>query len=406
MRHLLFPLALALVSGASVVSGQIDSDIFTLEVPELGIHIVQGGSAVIPGTAPGHVQVRIALPPTQVSYGNVFARVNTEAANTIMTVRGTSNGLLCDLDLTRQQAIRFRGGRNSVEVGVVDNRGRLRYSSFLIDLAAQAQVRRGADPIAARRGSTRHALLIGVARYLENGTGVRNLATADRDASLLRDFLVSPGGGFQTDHVTLLLNEDATASRIRQALATLATVAAPDDMVAIFIAGYGIPAPEDPRRYYLLAHDSRPQELQGTALPLAELEDFFGRSLKARSVATFLDVARPTPFVRPGMSTTTLVHQYLSRLAGGGTRAVLAAADVGQTASAGEATATVGTFTREIVAGLGGSADENRDGTVTFGELSAFVRSEVRRSTGGEQSPVGSPGEGEGLALAGLLARP
>ena len=38
--------------------------------------------------------------------------------------------------------------------------------------------------------------------------------------------------------------------------------------------------PDNPRKQYLLAHDSRTDELGGTALPFTEIEDFYGRALR------------------------------------------------------------------------------------------------------------------------------
>src|SRR4051812_39877030 len=91
----------------SVAIGQTDTaSVFTFEIPEMGVHLNGGASAALPGANPSHLQVRINLPPSQVSYGNVFSRINTESANVVMTLTGTSKGLLCDFDLTRRQGFR------------------------------------------------------------------------------------------------------------------------------------------------------------------------------------------------------------------------------------------------------------------------------------------------------------
>jgi tetratricopeptide (TPR) repeat protein len=51
-----------------------------------------------------------------------------------------------------------------------------------------------------------------------------------------------------------------------------------------------------------------------------------------------------------------------------------------------------GIFTYYVVKGLEGSADENRDGRVTADELGEYVRTEVRRATGGKQNPTADRG--------------
>ena len=393
----------------SIAVGQSDTaSLFTFEIPEMGVRLNGGASVALPGGNPTHVQVRIALQPTQVAYGNVFSRINTESANVVMTVTGTATGVLCDFDLTRREGFRFRAGRNSVEVAVQDNRGRLRYASFLIELSgAASEAARTAAPVSVVAGD-RYAIIVGISRYRAAAAGFKNLAFAGRDAAAMRDFLESPeGGGYRADHVELLLDEDATLERLKGALGRIASRATAKDMLVVYLSGYAMADSEDPRRSYLLVHDSRPEELRETALSFSDIEDFYGRALKATSSVTFLDVARSAPFARAGSATNTLVHQYLSRFASGGARAVLAAADVGQVSWESDAPAADGRgfFARAVLDGLRGAADTNRDGTVTFGEVSAFVRAEVRKSTAGQQIPVAIEENGGTFALAGLKAR-
>jgi hypothetical protein len=393
-----------------IVDGQSGTreELFTFEIPELGVRLKEGASVALPGGNPGHIQIRIGLQPTQVSYGNVFSRINTESANVVMTLTGTTSGVLCDFDLSRRPGFRLRNGRNSVEIGVQDNRGRLRYTSFLIELSGAAtEATKSLPPISVPKGE-RYALVVGVSRYRAATIGLRNLATPDRDASGVRDFLMSPAGGsYGADHIELLLDEDATVQRVRQALASVARRATANDMVVVYLSGYAVSDVEDPRRSYLLVHDSNPNELGESAVAFSDIEDFYGRTLKAGTVVTFLDVARNAPFMRAASPTNTLVHQYLMRFAGGDGRAVLAAADVGQTSWETQEPGADGrgVFVRALVDGLRGAADPNRDGTVTFGELATFVRDQVRKSTGGQQSPVGTSGPGESIALAGLRVR-
>jgi hypothetical protein len=323
-----------------------------------------------------------------------------------MTTSATETGIACDLDLTRRQGFRLKIGRNSVEIAVQDRRGRVRYASFLLEQSVQAADTRNSLPVLAASGE-RYALVVGVARYRTAAAGLKNLAFADRDAAALRDFLTSPAGGYKSQNVVLLMNEDATLEGIRAALAEMATRATRDDMAVVYLSGEGVADPDDLRRHYLLAHDSRADALAETALLFSEIEDFFGRALKARTAVTFLDVARSNVLPRATPGVNNLVHQYLSRYASGDSRAVLAAADVGESSWDSESTNDGrSVFARYVLQGLHGEADPNRDGTVTFGELKAYVRDQVRKATGGQQSPVGTLGDSDALALAGLRARP
>lgn len=401
-------LALTMLLGFSAVESGSQGDgasVFTLEIPASNFRVNGNASATLPPGNPTHLQIHVNLPASQTGYGNIFTRINTESAAVIMTTSATATGINCDFDLTRRQGFRLKPGRNSVEIAVQDLRGRLRYASFLLDMSAQAAETRAAAAVAESTGE-RYAVVLGIARYRSATAGVRNLAFSDRDASGFRDFLVSPEGGYPADHVALLLNEDATLARIREAIANVSSRATPDDLVTVFVSGHGVTDPDDPRKNYLLAHDSRPGELAETAIPFAELEDFYGRMLKAKTAITFLDVAHANALARAVPGANTLVHQYLMRYAGGGSRGVLAAADVGQSAFETQADGEQrSVFARFVLQGLRAGADPNRDGTVTFGELKTYVREQVRGATGGQQSPTGTLGDGDAVALAGLRAR-
>ena len=362
--------------------------------------------AVVPPGNATHIQIHANIPAAQVGYGSIFSRINTESANTIMTTRGTTSGITCDFDLTKRQGFRLKPGRNSVEIAVPDSRGRLRYASFLLELTVQAGDVAPPAPIVTPAGE-RFALIVGVSRYRAASMGVRELALADRDAAGIRDFLITPAGAHRAENVQLLLNEDATLERIRSALSGISEKATANDVVLVFLSGHAVVDPSDPRKNYVLAHDSRPGAFAETALAFSEIEDFYGRMLKAKHVTTVVEVARANAVSGGAAAGNGLVHQYLTRYASSGSRAAMAAADLGETSWEGSASAEGhGVFAQFLLEGLKGAADSNRDGTVTFGEVRSFVREQVRRATGGQQSPIAVPGDGDAIALAGLRARP
>jgi hypothetical protein len=380
------------------------ASIFSLEIPSTDFRLPGNGSAILPPGDPVRLRIHIGLQPARGGYGNISVRINTESAAVIMTTSATATGVNCDLNLTQRQGFRLRPGRNSVEIAVDDARGRLWYASFLLEMSAQSQQLVALAPAEAPTGE-RYALVLGISEY-RSGSGINNLRAADRDAAAVRDFLVSPAGGFQADHVQLLRNQDAKLVDVRTALGTIASRATAEALVFIYLSGHAVSDPDDPRKQYLLAHDSRTGELAGTALPFTEIEDFYGRALKAKTVITFVDVARPNAVDQAAPGPNTLVHQYLMRYASGKGRSVLAAADVGESSWESDATAAdPSVFGRLLLRGLRGDADSNRDGTVTFGELKRFVRDEVSRSSGGLQNPTATQNDADAMAISGLGAR-
>ena len=94
------------------------------------------------------------------------------------------------------------------------------------------------------------------------------------------------------------------------------------------------------------------------------------------------------------------------RYAAGGARAAMAAADVGESSSDSPAAGGVqSVYAHFLLQGLRSDADANRDGTVTFGELKTYVRDQVRKTTGGQQSPAATQGDGDAVAVSGIRGR-
>ena len=64
-----------------------------------------------------------------------------------------------------------------------------------------------------------------------------------------------------------------------------------------------------------------------------------------------------------------------------------------------------GVFTYFLMEGLKGKADQDRDGTVTAGELFDFVRDQVILATSRQQNPTALPGLARDMPLAGKAMR-
>ena len=204
------------------------------------------------------MKLHIARSASEVDYGSIHTKINTEAADILMTTTGTADGILCNLDLNRHGGFQLNPGRNSLEVNYLDHFKRIHYASFLIDRGITALPRRSttADKPVRVMGQ-KYALVVGVGNYKNAGAGLVNLRFADRDASDFRSFLLSPkGGSFAKENVLTLLNEDATNEQLRTALFTFLSKPRPDDLVVIYLAGHGSPDPNDSRNLYFLTYDT------------------------------------------------------------------------------------------------------------------------------------------------------
>jgi hypothetical protein len=386
----------------------------TLEIPQMQLQFEPNTAAVIASIDFDQLLIHIAKSPTQVSPGSLFTRINTQAANMIMTTTTTSEGILCKLDLSHHEGFHLQPGRNSVEFSFTDLRTRVHYASFLLQTsdtpATRDHKRVSITPDRPVAGADKFAVVVGIARYSDTAGGITSLQFADRDAQDFRDFLLSPdGGSFPKDNIRLLLNDDATSQNVRSALFTFLTKAQPQDEVVLYIAGHGAPDPNDPRNLYLLTYDTKIDDMGGTAFPMYQLQDVFTRVIKAKRVVTFADTCHSYGFSGAsahGKKSNNLVNQYLSRFANDSDRAVITASDISQLSYESDKWGGGhGVFTFFLLKGLHGEADYNKDGTVTAGELFAYIHDNVDKATEGNQSPMALPGLAEHLPLSGVGLR-
>lgn len=386
----------------------------TLEIPQLQLLLDPNSANEIASPDFDQLLVHIARHAGQVNYGSIYTRVNTESANIVMTTTSTEDGILCKLDLTHRAGFRLHPGRNSIEVSYNDQMERVHYASFLLEAPLPVS-KRGIAPMHPsitpdRASATKFAVIVGVSHYANSGIGFSNLKYADQDAKSVLDFLLSPdGGSFPKENIKVLLNEDATSQNVRSAFFTFLTRAQPEDEVVLYIAGHGAPDPNDPRNLYLLTYDTKLDDMGGTAFPMFQLQDVFNRVLKAKRVVTFADTCHSYGFSGQRdrkKKSNNLFNQYVARYANQADRAVITASDISQLSQESEQWGGGhGVFTYYLLKGLKGEADFNKDGTVTAGELFAYVRDNVQKATGGDQSPMALPGLAERIPLSGASLR-
>jgi caspase domain-containing protein len=383
----------------------------TLEIPQLQLQLEPDSAAVIPSPDLDQLLIHVGKRPSQVSSGTIFTKINTDSANIIMTTTSMADGILCKLDLGHRAGFQLHSGRNSVEVAFTDSMQRVHYASFLLQTSDNPRGTSKRPSITPDRASAdKFAVVVGISHYSDSSGGLTSLQFADRDAQQFRDFLLSPdGGSFPKDNVRVLLNEDATAQNVRSALFTFLTRAQPQDEVVLYIAAHGAPDPHNPRNLYLLTYDTKLEDMGGTAFPMWQLQDVFTRVLKAKRVVTFADTCHSYGFSgerNRSKKSNNLVNQYLARFANDSDRAVITASDISQLSYESDKWGGGhGVFTYFLLKGLRGEADFNKDGTVTAGELFAYVHDNVDKATEGNQSPMALPGLAERLPLSGVGLR-
>ncbi|HXG94940.1 MAG TPA: tetratricopeptide repeat protein [Blastocatellia bacterium] len=250
------------------------------------------------------------------------------------------------------------------------------------------------------------AVVIGISSY-KNIPPEGQLRFAHRDAEDFAAFLRSPnGGGFPSTQIKLLLNADATLSAVRTALGTwLPRSVEPDDIVYIFFAGHGVV--ESDTDGYLLAHDSDPQNLYATALPIAELDRIITERLRARIVVLMADACHSGKigWTSRGAEREVLIGRYLDEVGKSGAGVVRLLATRADERSYEDTRwgGGHGAFTYFLLEGLRGKADRDKDGVIRAGELVDYVAEVVPEQTNALQHPRVAGSIDPRLPLAVLL---
>ena len=163
----------------------------------------------------------------------------------------------------------------------------------------------------------RWAIVVGVSKYKHDRL---NLRYADRDAEEFYKLLLSPlGGNFKPDHVVKLTNHEATTASVTRALRSFLKKPARDDLVIVYFACHGSPDFDRPGNVYLLTHDTDPNDIAGTALPMREIDLSLRENLLSERVIIFADTCHSAAIGggigrRGTVNNTELVNRYLKEV--------------------------------------------------------------------------------------------
>ncbi|MDO8367608.1 MAG: caspase family protein, partial [Saprospiraceae bacterium] len=217
-----------------------------------------------------------------------------------------------------------------------------------------------------------YAVVVGVSQY----TAMPSLQYTDDDAMLFYAHLESPeGGAISQNHITLLLDEDATRQNIAQALHQMAQRADADDVIIFYFSGHGLSRaflPIDFDGYYnQLSHDEVFQILQ---------------SSRARHTLCIADACHSGAFdyntnlVTKGYGSTSLQPLFREFEKAKSGTAFLMSSSAGE-ASHEDRLLHQGVFTHFLLRGLRGAADYDYDGIVNIGEIFKYVAYKVPEYT-------------------------
>lgn len=260
---------------------------------------------------------------------------------------------------------------------------------ILEEKAVRKAVRKPVDPTI---GGRTYALLVGISNFKD--ALIRNLRYAHQDALLFERFLRSPrGGSLGEDDITVLINEAATTSAVKAAFQTMLRKATAKDTVIVLLATHGTvieTAAGKSRGAYIVTHDSDPEDLASTALPMSAVQNFLREDLsKAARVLAFVDACRAGTIGTIPDKIKLKINAQLDSLTQSEAQLFLfTASRPGEVSYEGrQYGGGHGAFSFFVLEGLNGAADFDQDGAVTIGEMSVYVSQRVAEATIDKQHP-------------------
>jgi tetratricopeptide (TPR) repeat protein/uncharacterized caspase-like protein len=244
------------------------------------------------------------------------------------------------------------------------------------------------------------AVVIGISKYPKLPDN-QQLLYADKDATAFAAAIKKVSG----DNVRLLVNQDATAEAIKEAIGNwLASSATEDDTVAIYFSGHGI-AESQYSESYLLAYDSDAKFPYATGVSLRELSYAISRRVKANRVLIIADAVRREFFDAeivgdtPSKIFTTSFNQLSQWRTG---IATLLANSAGEYSREGQKWDSHGVFTKHLLDAINNGVDLNADRTSDADEIFTSLSARVAKDTSRKQRPSKS---GTTLAQIRLASR-
>ncbi len=256
----------------------------------------------------------------------------------------------------------------------------IKVASRTADKKAEAEAKPEDKPV-----KDKWALIIGISKFKDSSL---NLRYPSKDAKDFYDYLIGDGK-FQKDHVKLLLDEQATRGNILAELGDkwLPRVAAPDDLVLIYISSHGSSSDMDVGGVnYLLAHDTEPDSLYASGLPMQDLTRIIKGRVHSDRVVLILDACH-SGAAEPESKGLVRVKNVDAEAIAQGTGQLVISSSLPSQVSWESKEVPNSVFTRYLIDGLKSKGEKTTLGEA-FGFMKDKVQQEVLRARGVLQTPV------------------
>ena len=272
----------------------------------------------------------------------------------------------------------------------------IKYKDISIAATAPRQPASGSQPSMPDSPSPptrRWAVVVGIANYRDSSWAA--IPFADDDASMFRQWLLE--AGWSSSQIKCLTNAQATERNIKIALESWLTKAKREDLIVLYWAGHGFPDPEDPEKVYFACYDTDIR-IPATGFRMDQVVRVL-RERNVKNVILLADTCHAGKLItrgERGLSVVPIVKRMQEQNTVPKGWVFMVSADTDRKAVEHSSWRN-GAFTHCLLQGLGGKADGfqsvgARDGTITLGELRAYLTTampdETQRVLGVAKHPV------------------
>ena len=337
--------------------------VLELDTPKDG-QIVTSESVTLRGRVKGDQQVtKIRV---LVNESEIFTPVKA------LVVEGVSG------DFAFQRQIWLAPGDNRIEVIVRMDDGGVAKRELTVTRRRETSVKPNIE-----NAPQRYAVIVSIGNYQD--ARIPKLRFTRADAESFYQYLIDPDrGGFSSENVRLLIDEQATLKNLRSTIGTwLAERAKPEDTVILYYSGHGGLGADlsgeavDGKNRYLINYDADPDDLYATSLPNPELALMLAR-IQSQKLVFFLDccysggTASGNGIIKSFNPSASVVKSDVYAPFAGQGRAVISASRADQV-SYEIPELQHGIFTYHLLRGLNGEADRDGDGAITLFELYPYL---------------------------------
>jgi uncharacterized caspase-like protein len=262
---------------------------------------------------------------------------------------------------------------------------------------------KAAVPNSAASHGQRWIMAVGICKFAD--TRIPQLKYCVDDARAIARYFEKDN--VAKDHITVLVNEDASRDAIINSLQKMAVKIGKDDSFFFFYSSHG--AGDDSDTTYFITFDTDHEDFASTALPMQGLKDMI-KKIKCYNIVMMIDTCHSGGVKSLGRQDEKAFSK-LVRIADKETRIAILTSSRTHESSMEAERWSHGAFTYYMLDGLTGNADNfPPDGRVSVTELFDYVMIAVPRATSRAQHPSAKfsynwPGEKDQAVKVGKTIR-